>query len=277
MSSSTPDTAGGHWLTASEVARASQLREDLVERFLPAAEPPEALYSGDLVAVARFVKQLTDLGTPAPAIEVAVAELRSRPDAAFKVALGTGRHRAPFDMKRRKVWLSVGASVVAALVVAGITSTVFTGDDQKAETAAPAPRPEPVPADVIAPAVMNIATIPTRPDPVCAQWERASASYGAKLQAWVKTDPRIPASRWSPKQRAVTLAVIPVMRDEATGLRKLADKAEYPLLAELLRGQAKYEDAYADRLPNFKPGDQALWKAASSLSGTVKAICSAAK
>mgnify|MGYP000990315150 CR=1 FL=1 len=28
---------------------------------------------------------------------------------------------------------------------------------------------------------------------------------------------------------------------------------------------------------NFKPGDQALWRAASSLSGTVKAICSAAK
>ncbi|AMD54923.1 hypothetical protein ATO49_14680 [Mycolicibacterium fortuitum subsp. fortuitum DSM 46621 = ATCC 6841 = JCM 6387] len=53
----------GHWLTASEIARASRLREDLVERFLPAGQPQSNLYGRDLVAVARFVKVLTDLGT----------------------------------------------------------------------------------------------------------------------------------------------------------------------------------------------------------------------
>lgn len=80
----------GHWLTAAEIARASQLREDLVERFLPAGQPQTNLYGRDLVTVARFVKALTDLGTPTAAVEVAVTELRARPDAAFNVALGAG-------------------------------------------------------------------------------------------------------------------------------------------------------------------------------------------
>ncbi|KWX25217.1 hypothetical protein AFM11_07345 [Mycolicibacterium wolinskyi] len=277
MSSFAPDVTPGRWLTAAEVARASNLREDLVERFLPAMEPPEALYSGDLVSIARFVKQLTDLGTPAAAIEVAVAELRARPDAAFKVALGSGRHRASFDAGKRRIWMSVGATVIAAVLVGAIATTFFGPDDTGSTTAAPATETKPVPAEPVAPTVMHFAAIPAKADPVCGQWERASAAYGAKLQAWVKTDPRVPATRWSPKQRSVTMAVIPVMREEAAGLRQLADKARDPLLADLLRGQAMYESAYADRLPHFQPGDHALWKAASSLSGSVKAICSAVK
>lgn len=277
MSSFAPDITPGRWLTAAEVARASNLREDLVERFLPSMEPPEALYSGDLVAIARFVKQLTDLGTPAAAIEVAVAELRARPDAAFKVALGSGRHRAYFDTNRRRVWQSVVAAVVAVVLVGGVASAVLTRDEAEPTSAAPTTDAKPVPAESVAPAVMNFAAIPGKADPVCAPWERSSASYGAKLQAWVKTDPRVPAARWSPKQRAVTLAVIPVMRQEAAELRRLADKARDPLLANLLRGQAMYEDAYAGRLPQFQPTDHALWKASSALSGSVKAICSAAK
>lgn len=277
MSSFAPDVPAGRWLTAAEVARASNLREDLVERFLPAMEPPEALYSGDLVAIARFVKQLTDLGTPAPAIEVAVAELRARPDAAFKIALGSGRHRASFDPKKRRIWMSVCATVIAAVLIGGI-GTAFVGqDDTEPMISATTTDPKTVPAQPVAPTVMHFAAIPAKVDPVCAQWERASSSYGAKLQAWMRTDPRLPATRWSPKQRSVTMAVIPVMREEAAGLRQLADKARDPLLAALMRGQAMYETAYADRLPHFQPNDHALWKASSSLSGSVKAICSAAK
>ena len=275
MSSSTSETASGHWLTAREVARASQLRQDLVERFLPAADPPEPLYSADLVSIAHFVKQLADLGTPTPAIEVAVAELRARPDASFKVALNNGKHRAPATDRRRRVLRTTGAAAAAAAVVIGgiVGTTVNWGGEE----IAPQTRKSDAPPAAIAPAVLDVPRIPTTRDPVCATWEKASASYGAKLHAWIKTDRRIPAKRWSPKQRDVTMAVIPVMREEAGGLRKMADAAHDPLLAEVLRGQARYEEAFAAELPKFEPNDQALWNASSSLSASVKAICSAAK
>src|SRR6476469_5104683 len=128
----------GHWLTAAEVARASQLREDLVERFLPAGQPQENLYGRDLVSVARFVKVLTDLGTPTAAVEVAVAELRARPDAAFNVALRGGGRAGPVPKRseptgnRTRVWKAIGATTAAALLVGGVVAVTLPGHEDEA-------------------------------------------------------------------------------------------------------------------------------------------------
>ncbi|MDH6193966.1 hypothetical protein M2272_000587 [Mycobacterium frederiksbergense] len=273
----------GHWLTAAELARASYLREDQVERFLPATPPQENLYSRDLVSVARFVKVLTDLGTPTAAVEVAVTELRARPDAAFSVALGSGSNRARLYTKRMRSWKAVGATTAAALLIGGVAAVALSGRDDAQAVAVPAPTntanaAKPVPAEAVAPAAIEapaaLAFASALPDPICVQWQRASAGYDAKQQAWAKSDPRVPAARWSPKQRDVTMAVIPVMREEAAELRSLADKAKDPLLAGLLRGQSRYVENYAARLPKFQPGDQVNWTAATALGGAVKAICS---
>lgn len=270
MTGNASEVVSGRWLTAAEVGRASDLREDLVERFLPAENPPEPLYSRDLVAVARFVGELTDLGTPAPAVDVAVAELRARPDAAFRNALRTGSPRPALGAGRVRVGAAVVAALLAGAVVGGLVAYGSGGDGGSV--------PRPAQAEAILPAVNDAAAaLPAKQDPVCREWGRASAKYGAKLRSWTNTDPRIPAERWSAKQRGVTMAVIPVMKEEAAGLRRMADKATDPMLVGLLRGQAAYEDAYANRLPKFSPGDHALWKAASSLSSSVNAVCSAAR
>jgi hypothetical protein len=279
----------GHWLTAAEVARASQLREDLVERFLPAMQPQVNLYSRDLVSVARFVKALTDLGTPTAAVEVAVAELRARPDAAFSVALGSGSggSRRPLNaglsVARTRAWKTIGVTTAAALLVGGVVAVTLPDrqDEHSAEGPARSSTTKPVPAEVIAPAAMDEpnakparAFAAAKPDPVCAQWQRASAGYDGRQQAWVKTDHRVPAARWSPKQRSVTMAVVPVMREEAAELRRLADKASDPLLTGLLRTQSRYVDNYATELPKFEPADHANWTAATAMGGAVKAVCS---
>lgn len=281
MTRQVPDMVSGHWLTAAEIARASDLREDLVERFLPAMEPPEALYSGDLVAIARFVKELTDLGTPAAAVEVAVAELRGRPDAAFSVALGTGTRRAALDTNRIRGWVATAAAAAVALIVGGVVGVYAgSGGDANGAVSPPTAVAKAVPAQAVAPSVTKVPAVPTVPaktDPVCGEWGRVAASFGARQQAWAKTDPRVPASRWSPRQRAVTMAVIPVLKEEAAAMRRLADKAADPFLAGLMKGQAVYEDEYAKRLPKFQPRDHDYWKAASALSGTVKTVCSAVK
>lgn len=282
----------GRWLTAAEVARASQLREDLVERFLPATQPQENLYGRDLVSVARFVKVLTDLGTPTAAVEVAVTELRARPDAAFKVALrgagdgGRWRFDSEFDAgltKRPRMRTVIGVTTAAALVVGGVLAVTLSGGEHAPVAAEPAKSAgaKPVPAEVIASSEQEDpgakpaqAFAAAKPDPVCGQWQRAGAGFDRKQQAWAKTDHRVAAARWSPRQRAVTLSVIPVMRQEAAELRRLADESTDPLLSGLLRAQSRYVDNYAAKLPKFVPADHASWTAATAMEGAVKAICS---
>ncbi|OBB14542.1 hypothetical protein A5761_17035 [Mycolicibacterium setense] len=282
----------GRWLTATEIARASQLREDLVERFLPATQPQENLYGRDLVSVARFVKVLTDLGTPTAAVEVAVTELRARPDAAFKVALqGAGDGgRWPFNSrpdagfaKHHRMKTVIGVTTAAALLVGGVLTVALSGREHEPTAAEPetSAAAKPVPAEVIASseradpgAKPAQAFAAAKPDPVCAQWQRASAGFDGRQQAWAKTDHRVAAARWSPKQRAVTMSVIPVMRQEAAELRRLADASTDPLLSGLLRAQSRYVDNYAAKLPKFEPADHASWSAAAAMDGAVKAVCS---
>lgn len=275
----------GHWLTAAEVARASELREDLVERFLPAIPPQENLYARDLVSIARFVKALTDLGTPTAAVEVAVAELRARPDAAFNVALGaggTGHRPLRVRLTGTRVWKTVGVTTAAALLVGGVVAVTTTGrHDEQPATQGASSSAKPVPVEAVTSAVTDEpgsksaqAFAAQKPDAVCAQWQRASAGYDGKQQAWAKTDHRVAAARWSRKQRSVTMSVIPVMRQEADELRRLADKATDPLLTGLLRAQSRYVDNYANKLPKFEPADHANWTAAIAMDGAVKAACS---
>lgn len=286
MSGIGADDVPGHWLTAAEIARASQLREDLVERFLPPGQPQTDLYGRDLVSVARFVKVLTDLGTPTAAVEVAVAELRARPDAAFNVALrtgGTGRSSLGTRLagNRTRMLKTIGTTTAAVLLVGGLVAVTVPRHEGEQAAAGPTPSgAKPVPAEVVASTVTDRsgsrpvqAFAASKPDPVCSQWQRASAGFDGKQQTWVKTDHRVPAARWSPRQRSVTLAVVPVMRQEAAELRALADKATDPLLTGLLRAQSRYLDNYAAKLPKFEPADHANWTAATAMDAAVKAVC----
>ncbi|MDT0406824.1 hypothetical protein, partial [Streptomyces edwardsiae] len=233
--------------------------------------PQGTLYGRDLVSVARFVKVLTDLGTPTAAVEVAVAELRARPDAAFSVALrgGGGASRWSLSPKlngnRTRVRKTVGATTAAALLVGGVVGVKMSRHEDQRATAGPAPSGvKPVPAEVVASTVTDEpgdrpaqAFAAPKPDPVCSQWQRAGAGYDGKQQTWAKGDHRVAAARWSRKQRAVTMSVIPIMRQEADELRRLADKATDPLLTGLLRAQSRYVDNYATKLPKFEPADHA--------------------
>ncbi|WP_157561089.1 hypothetical protein [Mycobacterium sp. E802] len=275
----------GHWLTAAEIAQASQLREDLVARFLPTMQPPENLYSRDLVSVARFVKALTDLGTPTAAVEVAVAELRARPDAAFHVALGSGSRwpsGACLATGRSRTWKAVGAATAAVLIVGGVLAVTLPNNEEGQAASAPTspPSTKTIPAEPVSSAASDQAGArpaqafaAAKPDPICVQWQRASAGFDGRQRAWAKTDHGVPAARWTPKQRSITMAVVPVMREEAAELRRLSDKATDPLLVNLLRAQSKYVDNYAAKLSTFQPADQAHWTAATAMDGAVKAVC----
>jgi hypothetical protein len=271
--STAPYPAAGHWVTAREVSRESGLREDLVVRFVPTVETPNGpLFGAHQLGIARVVRQLTDIGTPASTIVAAVEELNAHTDSEVSQLADRSGRRHPTRPTRR--WVAIGATAVVALVVGGLTGGVMwpgkTSDSAIPSTSAPATETVSASPIPLAPA------IPTSVDPICAQWGPMNDKYRAQRVDWAKTDPSIPAAQWSPEQRSVTMGMVPGLRSEATDERALATRATVPVLRELIELRALYGDAFADRLPNYDPNtDKNFWIAVTDFGNTINSLCSA--
>ncbi len=267
MTTIAPNTAASAWMSRSDLAQASGLREDLVARFIPGTDTPAGtVYPAHQVALAVYVKELTDHKLPPAAVEEKVREFTARPPA--PPAPFTPVANAPAG--RRRLWTAVGGAATAALIVGGIIGGLIGASGNDRSPAASAPT-----VTVEAPAPEFKPTIPVAPDPVCAEWGPMADSYAAKQKEWSANggDPNLPSSSWSTEQRALQMGIIPVLESQVADLRRLADEAQDPFLAGLLRAQATYEDAFATRLPIYQPSDRALWMAAYDFSGAVRAAC----
>ncbi|MCA2338430.1 hypothetical protein [Mycobacterium avium] len=263
MTTYAPQTAPGRWIRAAELARESGLREDLIQRFMPAdTTGPVPMYSAGAVPLAKYIKRLTDMGTPASAIDAAVRELHNNSGAMMQISLA-----APEAPSRRGRLLAIsGAAAAAALMIGGVIGGLINIGGRDAAPAA-------APVTVTAEAPSADVRVPTTPDPVCAEWSPMNDSYQQKRQAWLKTDPNIAADQWSPEQRSLTTAVIPIMNAEAQDLIRLAGKAADPVLQYNLQMEAQYQKLFASRLPNYTPADQRLWQAANDFSNAVNSLC----
>lgn len=262
-----PPAPSGRWISATELAHASGLTEDLVHRFMPAnTSGPAPLYSEAQVPLARHIKNLTELGTPAAAVDTAVRELRDNPAAQEQL-----NHTATTVVRtrRNKALAIVGAAAAAALILGGVVGAVI-GSSTSEPASAPVTA---APVTVTAAAPTISATVPTVADPVCAEWAPATSNYLAKQKGWLNTDPNIPADHWSPEQRAQTTEVIPVLKSEAEDLNKFADKATNPVLQSLLKTQSQYISLFASRLPTYVPGDDRLWQAANDFGNAINSMC----
>lgn len=259
---SQPQAAPIRWMSAAEISAASGLRADLVVRFIPSTGLSGQLYSDHHIALARLVKHLTDVGTHENVIDAVVRDLRDRP------------HIDINDKQKSTTWrwaTALGAATLVALVVGGVVGGLIGAGDRSTPAAEPAPL---VTITAQAPAPPS-RTVPARPDAICAQWSAITTDYAAKRADWVKVDPSIPASKWTPEQRAVNQAVIPVLKGEAAELSRLAETSTDPVLRGMLQLEAGYQTAYAERLPNYTQAEDAqLWDAAINLSNGVNSLCS---
>lgn len=259
----------GRWISATELAHASGLTEDLVRRFMPAnTSGPAPLYSEAQVPLARHIKNLTELGTPAAAVDTAVRELRDNPAAQEQL-----NHTATTVVRtrRNKALTIAGAAAAAALILGGVVGAVI-GSNTSEPASAPVTA---APVTVTAAAPTISATVPSVADPVCAEWAPIADAYAAKQVPWTKTDPTVPASNWSPEERALQLSMVPVLKSQAADMKELAAKTDNSALKYLLQQQAAYELLYAERLPNYVPADDPLWLAAVNFSSSVKSLCKA--
>jgi hypothetical protein len=256
--------AAGPWMSRTELAQASGLREDLIARFIPAASTPTGpMYAASQLAEAVYIKELTDQNLPPAAVENKVHEFHRRQRAAPTPA-AIPKPAA----SRRGLWAAVGAAATAALITGGAIGAMIGSSNTGNSTAVAVPT-----ATVEAAAPEFNPTIPESPDPVCAEWAPIADANAAKQREWATKSVDQPASTWNDEQRALNRAFVEVVRENISNLNRLADKAQDPFLAALMRAQAMYAEAYILRLPNYEPSDRPLWQAAVDMSGAVRAAC----
>jgi hypothetical protein len=115
----------------------------------------------------------------------------------------------------------------------------------------------------------------TSADPTCSEWERITTQFDTDVKDWEAIDSAIPASDWTPEQRATIDAVVPVMTDYADKISELGNKSSNPVLQDLAQLSAQYRRAYAKSLPTYRPADSYLDSTALRATSMVYAACKA--
>ncbi|MEZ0382246.1 MULTISPECIES: hypothetical protein [Mycobacteriaceae] len=116
----------------------------------------------------------------------------------------------------------------------------------------------------------------TGPNPVCADWKAALDKFGADTAEWTEIDPSIPGTYWNPQQKAINLAVGPVMISLANKMQQLGRRSNNPTLQDFAELSAQYRRAFVLALPTYDPSDNYLANAATFISTTVLGACASA-
>jgi hypothetical protein len=115
------------------------------------------------------------------------------------------------------------------------------------------------------------------PNPTCDDWSAALDDFDKETVDWLAIPSDIPASQWTPEQRAVNDAVAPVMIAMADNLQALGERSGNLTFRDFAELSAQYRRAYVHALPTYIPADNYLSEAAISLGSVVKTACGATK
>ncbi|MGV0625810.1 hypothetical protein [Mycolicibacter minnesotensis] len=116
----------------------------------------------------------------------------------------------------------------------------------------------------------------TAPNPVCTDWKATLDKFGVDSAEWQGMDPSIPGTFWNPQQKAVNLAVGPIMISLANKMQQLGRRSNNPTMQDFAELSSQYRRAFVLALPTYDPSDNALANAATFLSTTVLGGCAAA-
>jgi hypothetical protein len=114
------------------------------------------------------------------------------------------------------------------------------------------------------------------PNPSCGQWSTALSDLQRDTANWYSIPSDIPASGWSPEQRAIYDAAAPVMNASADKLQTLGESSGNLTWQDFAQFSAQYRRAYVQSLPSYIAADAYLANIASEVSGVVQAACQAA-
>ncbi|WP_308170442.1 hypothetical protein [[Mycobacterium] fortunisiensis] len=138
--------------------------------------------------------------------------------------------------------------------------------------------PEASAPEHVAPVIDSASPTPfiTGPDPLCHDWKTAVDEFSADTEAWRDIPADIPAGQWSPAQKAISAAVVPVMRDSADSLERLGQRTENTTFQDFAVLAAQYRHAFAEAIPTYTVADNHLYEAGWRTTGFILAACEAA-
>lgn len=113
-------------------------------------------------------------------------------------------------------------------------------------------------------------------DTTCVDWSGVAAAVGNTREAgWDDRDPRVPASSWTPDQRARFTAVGDALRSGADTAVRLAAQTPHRAMRGLYEAFVVYGRAYADSLLNYRAEDDYLAQTSLAASDAITHICAA--
>ncbi|WP_131823215.1 hypothetical protein [Mycobacteroides chelonae] len=90
---------------------------------------------------------------------------------------------------------------------------------------------------------------------------------------WLPTDPQITRSNWSPEQKALTDAVLPIMASTADALEKLAGKSSNPMIQDFILLGVQYRRTYVKSMPTYQASDQSIYQVGQRAPGAIIGAC----
>ncbi|WP_308160171.1 hypothetical protein [Mycolicibacterium goodii] len=116
----------------------------------------------------------------------------------------------------------------------------------------------------------------TELNPVCGDWREALTQFSRDTTAWRDIPSDIPASQWTPEQRAINDSVIPVMENLAAKSSALGRRSENSVFQDFAELSAQYRLAYVKAIPTYVPADNYLATASVRLGAMIRTACQAA-
>jgi hypothetical protein len=169
-------------------------------------------------------------------------------------------------------WILIGLALVAIIAVS-IVGTVLVlrpdsgGGNGSSNTAAGAS--EFASANDTGPA--NIIT----EDPTCEAWTKISRDVSAAVPEWNKQDYKVPATEWTPAQRAVFEQKSAALKAANEKVANLGKQTPHRVMRELYGQYIAYAQAVISAIPNYSATDNFIVATSNKFSSTLNEVCKA--
>lgn len=169
----------------------------------------------------------------------------------------------PADNHLASVNVSAGSAIIA------ICNSITYGSTNRAVSLEPVgPPTELVTDDPAAPQ-----RFVTQSSPTCTSWVEHDKKFDEETADWSKMDTSITGAQWTPEQRAVQHAVLPVLSTWANDMEKAGRKSGDPVLEDFAVAAALYVRAYVSAGDTYIKADSFLTTAAFRFGNTISEAC----
>lgn len=112
-------------------------------------------------------------------------------------------------------------------------------------------------------------------DPTCEAWRKVSAGLDAAAPEWNKQDYSVPATDWTPEQRAVFERKSSSLTGAVTSVINLAKQTPHRVMRELYGQFIAYAQAVVDSIPTYSSVDNEIVAASNQLFTVLNRVCDA--